>query len=152
MHPPSPTVRLRFCFPLFIFLPSFLPSFLSSSPPSLLVLRRRRSGLYRFAQRFAISGRPRSGSIRPGSRARTDRRPPDRAECDEIITNPTQLAPHPTLREYWPSPCYVVSYRVAIPVAKGVNPRGHQVDDAARSEPIAGDSEADRFESEGETD
>lgn len=33
-----------------------------------------------------------SGSMRPGSRARTDRRPPDHTKWREIITNPTQLA------------------------------------------------------------
>lgn len=65
--------RRRFTLPGLVFLFFFLLCVSSVFLASLLPPARR-SGLYRFAQRLAISGRPLSGSIRPGSRARTDRR------------------------------------------------------------------------------
>jgi len=95
-----------------------------------------------FTDSFSVSRLmvdPPNGSIRPGSRTRTDRLPT--VQSDEIITNPTQLAPHaPPIPKRVPiprlSPCHV---------AGRANSR--EVD----MRPIIGaDSEADYSESERE--
>lgn len=52
--------------------------------------------------------------------------PPATVRSDEIITNPTQLAPHPTLREYWPS--------AALPVVRVVSPSPSQGGELARNQ------------------